>query len=320
MPLDPQCQAVVDAMANTKTAFESDDPAEARRLYDESTADYAWPRPPLADVTDYVLPGPAGSIAWRLYRPKSKSSVPQPVVFYFHGGGWIFGGLESHDHVCRALAHESGALVALITYRLAPENKFPAGLEDCLAATRWLRDHAEEYGMDPTRIAVAGDSAGGNFAAVVCLALRDAGEPGPMFQYLIYPPIDLTCSLESHDRYAEGYLLTRDVVAHYYGTYLTSMAEAKNPLVSPLLAKSVAGLPPALVQTAEFDPVSDEGAAYAARLRHAGILATHTRYYGTFHGFVRMGAMIDKSAVALSEGAQALRKAFQLSELAGTGA
>jgi acetyl esterase len=209
MPIDPQCQAVLDAAAKAPTAFDTDDPVEARRRYDAGTAVFATPSPALAEVVNGDLPGPDGAVPYRLYRPEAGGAAPLPMVAFFHGGGWIFGGLDSHDHVCREIAHQAGALVVSVDYRLAPEHKFPAAFDDCLAATRWLRDGTASLGGDALRFAVAGDSAGGNLAAAVCLGLRDAGDASPVFQYLIYPAVDLTCDSESHRRLGEGYLLTK---------------------------------------------------------------------------------------------------------------
>ena len=319
MPLDPQCQAVLNAAANAPTAFDTDDPVEARRRYDAGTAAFATPSPALAEVSDGSLPGPAGPVAYRLYRPKANDSAALPLVVFFHGGGWVFGGLDSHDHVCREFAHQAATIVVSIDYRLAPEHKFPAAFDDCLTATRWLRDHAAEIDADPKRLAVAGDSAGGNLAAAVCLALRDAGEAGPIFQYLIYPAVDLACEHPSHRRLAEGYLLTRDGIDHCVGSYLNTHSEVDDPRASPLKAKSLAGLPPALVQTAGFDPLSDEGAAYAERLQADGVTTAHTRYDGMIHGFIRMGAVVDVAADALAEGAGALRSALGTGQPARSG-
>lgn len=316
MTLDAQCQAVLDASAKAPTAFDTDDPVEARRRYDAGTAAFATPSPALDQVIDGQLPGPAGALPYRLYRPRADG--PLPVVASFHGGGWVFGGLDSHDHVCRATAHQAGALVVSVDYRLAPEHKFPAAFDDCLAATRWLRDNAGRLGGDAARLAVAGDSAGGNLAAAVCLALRDADEAGPVFQYLIYPAVDLACECDSHARLAEGYLLTRAGIEHCVDSYLNSPGEADDPRASPLRAKSFAALPPALVQTAGYDPLCDEGKAYADALAGAGIPVTHTRYDGMIHGFVRMGAVVDVASEAIAEGAAALRAAFETAAAPGS--
>jgi len=319
MSVHPQCQAVLDAAAKAPTAFDTDDPVEARRRYDAGTPAFATPSPPLAEVANGTLPGPARAVPYRLYRPNAGGGAPLPTVAFFHGGGWIFGGLDSHDHVCRELAHQAGALVVSVDYRLAPEHKFPAAFEDCLAATRWLRDNATGLGGDASRLAVAGDSAGGNLAAAVCLALRDASEAQPVFQYLIYPAVDLACESDSHQRLGEGYLLTKDGIDHCVDSYLNTPGETEDPRVSPLKAGSLAGLPAALVQTAGFDPLCDEGKAFADRLATEGVAATHTRYDGMIHGFARMGAVVDAAAEAIAEGAGALRTAFQGAPEPGSG-
>lgn len=311
MAVHPQCQAVLDASAKVPTPFDTDDPVEARARYDAGTAVFATPSPALAKVTNGDLPGPNGAVPFRLYRPNGGEGRPLPLVAFFHGGGWIFGGLDSHDHVCREIANQAGAITVAVDYRLAPEHKFPAAFDDCLDATRWLRANASDLGGDPERLAVAGDSAGGNLAAAVCLALRDSGDPSPVFQYLIYPAIDLACEAASHERLGEGFLLTKDGIEHCVDSYLNCEGETEDPRASPLKAETLAGLPPALVQTAAFDPLSDEGQAYAERLLADGVSATHTRYDGMIHGFVRMGAVVDAATVAIAEGAGALRRAFQ---------
>jgi len=311
MPVHPHCQAVLDAAAAGGTAFDAGDPVEARARYEAGTAAFAPPTPALDHVVEDMLHGPAGPLPIRVYRPRADAMGALPVTVFFHGGGWVFGSIASHDHMCRLLATGSGSLVVSVDYRLAPEHPFPAAFDDCLAATHHLLEHAEALGGDPARLAVAGDSAGGNLAAAVCLALRDAGGPRPVFQLLIYPAVDLACESPSHSELGEGYLLTgRGIdfcVSAYLGAKRAAVADWR---ASPLKAPSLASLPPALVQTAEFDPLKDEGRAYAEALAGAGIAVTHTAYDGMIHGFARMGALVDAAGTALDEGAAALKRAF----------
>jgi acetyl esterase len=309
MSVHPQCQAVIEAAASGASVFDTRDPSVARERYDASTAVFAPTTPALRSVEDRVVPGPGGGVPVRVYRPESDAAT-LPVLTFFHGGGWVFGNLDSHDHVCRALAHEAGCLVVAVDYRLAPEHKFPAALDDCHAVTDWLAANAPELGGDGARIAVGGDSAGGNLAAAVCLAARERGGPALAFQLLIYPATDHTADTDSLERNAIGYLLTRDAIEWCKYQYLRDAEDARDPLASPLLADDLAGLPPALVQTAEFDPLLDEGTAYAERLAAAGVATEHLTYAGMVHGFVRMGALIDDANTAIADAAARLKAAL----------
>jgi acetyl esterase len=307
MALNPQCAAVIEAAARGgQSVFDARDPVEARERYGASTAVFAPATPALESVDDRTVPGPDGPVPVRVYRPEGVAAA-LPVLAFFHGGGWVFGDLDSHDHVCRALCAEAGCLVVAVDYRLAPEHKFPAGLEDSYAVTAWLAEHADELGGDGARLAVGGDSAGGNLAAAVCLAARQRGGPALAFQLLIYPATDHTADTVSLARNGDGYLLTRGAIEWCKGCYLRDDADARNPLASPLLADDLGSLPPAFVQTAEFDPLLDEGRAYAERLAAAGVPAEHVSYPGMVHGFVRMGALIDDAHTAIADAAARLR-------------
>jgi acetyl esterase len=228
----------------------------------------AGPPEEMARVENLEVPGPAGPIPVRVYVPEGDG--PFPVLVYFHGGGWVIGNLDSHDVALRALANRAGTVVASVDYRLAPEHPFPAAPEDCYAATVWAATEIGAFGGDPARLAVGGDSAGGNLAAVVSQMARDRGGPAIVYQLLVYPCVDASMSSASFAENGDGYLLTKGWMDWFYGHYLTSPTDADNPLVSPSRAESLAGLPPALVITAEFDPLRDEGEAYAAALRAAG--------------------------------------------------
>ena len=262
----------------------------------------------VAHVEDRTIPGPAGQIPVRIYTPTGRP--PFPLLVYFHGGGWVIGNLETHDGVCRALTNAAACIVVSVDYRLAPEHPFPAAPEDSYAATQWVAANAAAIGGDPTRIAVGGDSAGGNLTAVVALVARDRGAPPLCFQLLVYPVTDAACDTASYRDNADGYFLTRDMMGWFWNHYAAQRSARENPYASPLRAASLKGLPPALVITAEFDPLRDEGEAYAARLRDAGVAAQLTRYDGMIHGFFGMGSMLDQAKTAIAQAAAALRSAF----------
>jgi acetyl esterase len=263
---------------------------------------------PVANVVNRTIAEPGGEIPVRIYRPDGRP--PFPVLVFFHGGGWVIGNLDTHDGTCRSLANAAGCMVVSVDYRLAPEHKFPAAADDAYAATRWIARNAGTIGGDAARIAVGGDSAGGNLAAVVALMARDHAEPGLCFQLLIYPVTDARMDTTSYRDNADGYLLTHAMMQWFWSHYLRSEADREHPYASPLRAQDLQGLPPALVITAEFDPLRDEGEAYAARLRAAGAPVQLTRYDGMIHGFFGMASLIDRANTALHEAAAALRVAF----------
>lgn len=309
MPLDPQCQVILDA-ANAAGGgpFAAPDVEQQRRLYLASTDLYRTPSPPLAAVRDGHLPGRAGDVPLRLYVPEGEG--PFPGLVFLHGGGWVLGDLETHDHVCRDLAAQAGCVVASIHYRLAPEHRFPAALDDSVDAFGWMVEEAAALGVDPARIAIGGDSAGGNLAAAACLVLRDRGGPVPLAQLLIYPAVDFRADTPSMHRLAEGYLLTRPAIVEFGAHYLGEGGDVTDPGASPLLAGDHAGLPPAFVQTAEYDPLGDEGRLYHEALSAAGTDSRHQDYAGMLHGFIRMGARVDKAGEAIADAAAFLRDRF----------
>jgi acetyl esterase len=306
MPLHPQVQPLVDAMAAMDgPKLHEMEPAAARAMFEAMRM--APPElPELASVTDAEVPSPDGhAIPVRVYVPKDVEQPP--VVVYFHGGGWVIGSIESHDAPCRELAARSGCAVVSVDYRLAPETKYPGPLDDCLAATEWAAKSGHEHGFDGNRLVVAGDSAGGNLAAAVTLlAKHRGGTPAIAGQVLVYPATDLTLSHPSIEENGEGYFLTADAMRWFTGHY--GGDAATDPLVSPILAEDLSGLPPALVLTAEFDPLRDEGEAYAAKLQAAGVPTTLRRFDGQIHGFLGMYAMLDDGNVALDEIAQAIKQ------------
>jgi acetyl esterase len=258
---------------------------------------------PVRHVTDRHLPGPGGDLPIRIYRPVDAAG-PLPALVYFFGGGWALGSIETSDEICRALANAVPCQVITVGYRLAPEHKFPAAVDDCRTAVAWIAAHAAELGVDPDRLAVAGDSAGGNLAAVVTL---DRGGPALAAQVLVYPNTDHRGDTESMRENDDPAAFNRRSVAWYWGHYLASPDDGRDPRASPLLAEDLTGLPPALVITAEHDPLRDEGERYAERLRAAGVPVIATRYAGVAHGFFAMSGVVDAAREARAEVAAFLR-------------
>jgi acetyl esterase len=296
MPIDPSAAAVIEVLEQHFPRVErTRSAAEARELARQ------LPRPadvePIAAVDDRRVPGPDGEIAVRIYRP-AVDGGPRPGVVYFHGGGFVICDLDSHDGACRRLANAMGAVVVSVDYRLAPEHPWPAAPEDAYAATRWVAEHAAELGIDAARLALAGDSAGGNLTAVVALMARDRGGPPLAFQLLVYPVIDLgstRAQYPSQRENAEGYFLTVPQMEWYRRQYLADDGHGEQPYASPIKASSLVGLPPACVVTAEMDPLRDEGEAYGRALDAAGVPVTIHRAPGMFHGFFNMDAVLDGS-------------------------
>ncbi len=309
MPLDPQAAAILAELNVVKLPDLTNVPPELVRKAFRELAVRDAESVELASIENRTIPGPAGSIPVRIYRPEA-STRPLPLLVYFHGGGFVLCDLDTHDPTCRALAKRAGCVVVSVDYRLAPEAKFPAAPEDCHAALRWATANAAVLGADARRVAVAGDSAGGNLAAVVSLLARERGGPALVHQLLIYPVTDCSFDTPSYLENAEGYLLTRDMMRWFWNHYLAKPEDGAGPLASPLRAASLAGLPPATVLTAEYDPLRDEGEAYAARLREAGVPTALKRYDGMFHGFFAMTARIDRAREAVDDAARALREAF----------
>ena len=313
--LHPDAQGVCDLIvASGRPLIETLAPPEARTVYLASRRVLQPDPPPVAEVLELAADGPAGPIPLRLYRGQGADKVrPQPAVVFFHGGGWVIGDLESHDQPCRALANAIPAIVVAVDYRLAPEHKFPAAVDDAIAATRWISQHAARLGIDATRLAVGGDSAGGNLAAVTALDARDRGGPPIAGQVLIYPCTDMYIDHPSHQRHATQLPLTRAGMHWFIGHYLRGPGDKDDWRASPLRAADFARLPPALVITAGFDPLRDEGEAYAAALRGAGVPVEHERFEGQIHGFVAMGRMVADADRAIRRAAAFLRQAFKLS-------
>jgi acetyl esterase len=309
MPLDAQTQAFLDQMNAAEGPPLHTLPPEAARAMMFELAKMGGAPDPVAQVQDRVVPGPAGDIPLRIYTPAGEG--PFPVLVYFHGGGWVIGDRDTHDVLCRNLANRAGCVVVSVDYRLAPEHKFPAAPQDCLAATRWAAANTAEFNGDPARIAVGGDSAGGNLAAVVAQMARDEGGPPLVGQLLIYPVTDYYIpDRPAYIENGDGYLLTRDDMVYFWNHYLNEPAEADNPYAAPLRAADLSNLPPAFVLTMEFDPLRDEGEQYADRLNAAGVQTHHRRYAGTIHGCLSLAGVIDLGQIATNDAAAWLKECF----------
>jgi acetyl esterase/lipase len=308
MPLDPQMQKIVDAtLALGLPPIERMTVEQARESIRQRTPALG-PVQQVKTVEEHHVPVADGTIGVRLYRPSP--TRPLPALVFYHGGGWVIGDLYTHDGICRAIANAAECVVASVDYRLAPERKYPAAFEDSYAALTWLAGHAPTLGVDPARLAVGGDSAGGNLAAAAALAARDRQGPRLALQLLIYPVTAHAFDTASYRENGEGYMLTREGMKWFWNHYLARPEDGQQPYASPLLARNLGGLAPALVITAEYDPLRDEGEAYAKRLAEAGVPVTITRYPGLVHGFIRMINVLDPAKRALDEVAAALRKAF----------
>jgi acetyl esterase len=308
MPLAPEIQAQLQRMAAAGAPpLEQQSVEQARRLHVEGAAVLAGSPAEVAAVDDRTIPGPAGDLPVRVYTPHGQP--PFPIVVWFHGGGWVVGTLDTYDPVCRALAAAVPAVVVAVDYRLAPEHRYPAAAEDAYAATLWASRNAAELGGSQQRLAVAGDSAGGNLAAVVALGARDRGGPAIGFQLLIYPITNHAMDTASYREHADGYQLTAAGMRWYWDHYLGG-ADGGAADASPLRAAFFGDLPPALVITAEHDVLRDEGEAYAARLRAAGVPAEVSRYPGMVHGFFRWRAVTPAADAAMREAAAAVAAAL----------
>ena len=309
MPLDPQVQTLLDQLALLDgPALEELTPAEARTTFAVLAA--LTPMPETARRIDGRVPVEDGEIDVHVFWPMgADDSQPLPVLVWFHGGGWTVGDLSTSDATAADLANSSGIVVANVDYRLSPEHPHPRPLEDCYAAVQWVVDHAGDLAVDQRRLAVGGDSAGGNLAAAACLLAKELGGPNIRFQLLVYPCTDGRMSYPSFRENGEGYLLTAKTMEWFWGNYLAD-TDPEAPLASPLYASELEGLPAALVITAEFDPLRDEGEAYAERLRQAGVLVQASRYDGQIHGFFGLPGILEGGRKAIDEAAQSLRAAL----------
>jgi len=309
VPYDPQVRRLREDRVRAGTPPLYTLTLEQARAADlESIRTTGGPSELVAEVADRRIPGPGGELPIRVYRPDGAG--PLPMLVYLFGGGWVLGTVDTSDEICRTLTNAVGCVTVSVGYRLAPEHRFPAAVEDCFAATRWVAEHAAELGGDPSRIAVGGDSAGGNLAAVVTLLARDRGGPELACQLLVYPTTDHGSDTDSIRENDDPYFFNRRSVDWYWRHYLPTPEDGASPLASPLRADSLHGLPAALVITAEHDPLRDQGERYAERLREAGVTVELTRYPGMIHGFFAMGGTLDAGREAVGQAARHLRAVF----------
>ena len=308
MPLDPQAEKILKLIAKLNIPpLPTLEPAKAREI----TAKYRGkPRRShfVPKVTNRTIKTPVGDIPIRIYTPKG--NAPMPALVYFHGGGWVLGDLDAADSICWNLSLKAECVVVSVDYRLAPEHKFPAALDDAYAALKWLVANAIELHIDPARVGVAGDSAGGNIAAAVALMARDKGEPKLVYQLLMYPVIQNDFNTESYLKYANGFGLTRDEMIWFWQHYLADEADAQNHYASPILAEELSNLPPALIITGECDVLRDEALAYGAKLQEAGVSVQLWEGEGMIHSFVGMAQVLDKGKDAIAYITTQLREAF----------
>lgn len=314
MALDPESQRLLDLMAAAnRPAWNTLSPQDARAQYLALRPAAQGPRPANVEVVDRTIPGPAGELPVRIYRPTSVSAEAKlPALVYAHGGGFVFGNLESHDVLCAQLAIEAGIAVVHVDYRLAPETRFPGAFDDVVAGLKWVAANGASIGIDTSRLAIGGDSAGGNLAATVAIWARDNGGPKLRLQLLIYPVTDAVARSESYRRYEDGYGLNAVVMEWFFDHYTPDKAVRGDWRVSPLRARSLAGLPPALVITAGYDPLRDEGRAYASRLHQEGTQADLVEFGGMLHGFLSSPMLLHVARRGTTLCAQALREALVL--------
>lgn len=310
--LHPQARALLDLMEKRRVPLlHTLTPVDARASYRDRRTLTQPPAPDVAEVRELVAAGPGGPLPLRLYRAIGSAATDVlPVLVYFHGGGWTIGDLDTHDVLCRQLANGGACAVLSVDYRLGPERRFPAAVDDCLAATYWARAHAHALGFDPARLAVGGDSAGSNLAAVVAIAARNAGDLAIAFQLLVYPVTDMRRMHRSHVENGQGYLLTAETIAYYHDHYIDDASHDLDWRASPLLCDDLSHLPPALVLTAGFDPLRDEGLAYADALEAAGSRSTCVCFERQIHGFITMGRVLGEANAAVALCAAELRRAF----------
>jgi len=306
--MDPKAQIVGEFVKSIRVPGYYPPLPELRQQLRTMVSIMDAPAPALPRIEDIRIPGPAGPIGARVYDPAGRPASSRPVVAYFHGGGWVQGDLETHHGLCARLAWRAGALIVAIDYRLAPEHKFPAAVDDCFAAYRWLRSHAGELGGDAARVGLAGDSAGGNLSAVVSQLSARAGDVVPACQVLIYPALDCGLDTSSHRELEDAHVIPRDRILWYMTQYLRDEADRRDPRAAPLLSSDLAGQPATLIITAGFDPLRDEGLAYAERLRNAGVDVTYREYPGQIHAFVSLTKAIPQGLACTWEIGDYLRE------------
>lgn len=304
--LDPQAKFILEQLeAAGGPPMEQLTPEEARQA--DFSALAGVPEE-VGNVENRNIPVDGGEIGIRIYTPAGEG--PFPALVYYHGGGWVIGNLDMVDVPCRLLTNRANCVVVSVDYRMAPEHKFPVPVNDAYAAAQWVADNASALNVDSARVAVGGDSAGGNLATAVALMAKDRGGPPLAYQMLIYPVTNHAFDTESYQENADGYFLTKNTMVWFWNHYLQNEQDGKNPYASPLLADDLSGLPPALIITAGFDPLRDEGEAYAERLRAAGVTVEATRYDGMIHGFFWMPGILEQGNKAIEQSANALKQAF----------
>jgi acetyl esterase len=312
VPLDPSAKRLLDMLAAVggMADIAAMTPPQMREGFRRLARTVDVKGVPIGTVDDGELPGPGGALPYRIYRPRHPAARPLPALVFFHGGGCVFGDIDTHDGLCRIICAESGCAVVSVGYRRAPEHKFPAAVEDSYAATQWVVDHAGKLGLDARRIAVGGDSAGGGLAAVVCQMAATNHGPSLVLQVLFCPVMDMRAATPSRRALAEGYFLNQATIDWMLRHYCAADVDLDDPRLSPLRATRFAGLPPAHIHTAEFDPLRDEGEAYAKALRQAGVPARYTCHAGMIHHFYAMAGAIPAARAALKAAAADLREAL----------
>ncbi len=313
MPLDPLLKAFLDQLEAQPTPKVWElEPAAAREAF-VALMQLAGPKDvPIGKVTNLVVPSPNGDIPARSYTPVAAGGEPLPTLIFFHGGGFVIGSVETHDGLCRMLANLSACRVISVEYRLSPEHRFPAAVEDAFAATSWIEKNAAQIGVDATRLAVGGDSAGANLAAVVAQMARDAGAPKLAFQMLLFPVTHLSADTVSRREFAEGYFLEGKAIEWFFNHYVAQETDRSDPRASPALAEKVTGMPPAYIMVAGFDPLHDEGVEYAEKLRAAGVAVTLGDYPDMVHDFIYLQTVLPQAAEALAAAAGALKSALKV--------
>lgn len=307
MPVNPKIQYFLDQMNTMPTTSMDQLTPEAMRM-SENLQMAALQKEPVEKVEDRTISLAGRDIPIRIYTPKGQA--PFPALVFYHGGGWVVGSIESHDAVCRELANLADCMVISVEYRLAPEHKFPAAVEDSYESLEWIASHATELGIDPDRIAVGGDSAGGNLATVACLIAKERGGPHVVHQFLLYPSAGPAADYPSMTENAEGYLLTRDMMGWFQSHYLQSPEDRHNPYLSPILSDDLEGLPPATILTAQYDPLRDVGTAYAEKLKSHGVEVFHKNYDDLIHGFANFTSFVPEARLAVADGTGKLKQAF----------
>lgn len=309
MKLDPQVKVLLESIEKSGALpFNAYSAQEARAVYDKASEAVRGVPPVPHKIETIEIPGSLGPIPAWVYKPSENSDLP--VLVYYHGGGYTIGSLKSHDCVCRGICVEAECIVVSVDYRLAPENKFPAAVEDAWDAAVWVAENANSLGGNPNNIAIGGDSAGGNLTAVVSLIAKESDGPQFIFQLLIYPCADMSCGFESHQKFGKGYRLTNELIDWFYDHYFSEDDDRSHWKASPLNAPDLSDLPSAFVVSAGFDPLQDENKAYAEKLERAGVKIKHSHYENMIHGFLTMPGVLDKAKEAISECAKELKLAF----------